>query len=91
MVNERPARFPTLDESRGAQDVEFDDLDNGLADRRIAEDLERANEAMRAVLAENERLKGRVAELEDRCAAVTKLYNAQIEKSKREQKAAKRG
>lgn len=65
--------FPTLDETQRRKP------NTGVS----PEDLTRINDAMRAVLAENEGLKRKVADLEKRLASVTSLYNREIEKSKR--------
>jgi cell division septum initiation protein DivIVA len=53
--------------------------------------LDQTREAMETVLAENERLKRRIHELEDRLARTIAVHNAQIEKERRRQKAGNRG
>jgi regulator of replication initiation timing len=55
------------------------------------DELDKTREAMQTVLAENERLKRRVSELQDRLDRTIAVHNAQIEKERRRRKGAHRG
>lgn len=75
-------RFPTLDDSKRSKDVEFDDMDNGLEQRRFEDEMERINTAMAEVLKDNERLKRDAASLRGKLGGLTRAYNALVEENK---------
>jgi regulator of replication initiation timing len=82
-------RFPTLRETRSArpQAEAQAEPETGVT----ADELDKTREAMQTVLMENERLKRRVSELQDRLDRTVAVHNAQIEKERRRQKAGNRG
>jgi regulator of replication initiation timing len=82
-------RFPTLRETRSARpEAEAKaEPETGVS----VDELERTREAMETVLAENERLKRRVSELQDRLDRTIAVHNAQVEKERRRRKGAQRG
>jgi len=65
------AKFPTLSDSRTK-------LDEGS--------LLKDNEAMLIVLADNERLKAMVKQLEERCESLVMMHNAMVEKTNKKAK-----
>jgi len=65
------AKFPTLSDSRTK-------LDEGS--------LLKDNEAMLIVLADNERLKAMVKQLEERCESLVRMHNAMVEKTNKKAK-----
>jgi regulator of replication initiation timing len=82
-------RFPTLRETRSArpQAEAQAEPETGVT----MDQLDQTREAMETVLAENERLKRRVTELQDRLDRTIAVHNAQIEKERRRRKGANRG
>ena len=94
------ARFPTLEEARAASYEPIEEMGRALPGPRPVQapdaivepdELERLNATMREVLAENERLKDKVVDLEARTAKVTAMHNAMVEKQHRDRKAGRRG
>jgi hypothetical protein len=80
-------RFPTLRETRSARPEAEAQAEPETGVER--DELAKAEEAMKTVLAENERLKRHVLDLEDRLHRVTVMYNNLVAKQRR--KGAHRG
>lgn len=91
MSGSRRERFPTLEESKAMNEMEFDEVDDGLESRRFAEELERVNESMAAVLKENERLKADVKSMRGKLGGLTKAYNGLVDENKTLKKGRGRG
>jgi hypothetical protein len=82
-------RFPTLRETRSARpEAEVQAEPETVV---TMDELDQTREAMQTVLAENERLKRHVLDLEDRLHRVTALHNATIDRERRNRKGAHRG
>lgn len=70
-MSERAHRMPTLKESAAPKPVDYTGIETQLVE---------AERAMQEVLADNERLKRRVADLEDKLQRVTAMHNALVAK-----------